>query len=88
MAYGSGGRYPEELNPSGGEIARDESYPKGKSMSLPAGKLSMYLPGNGETTISRTMHRHERSSSHCGDAMSSMVPGAASGKTTYKHDGD
>ena len=84
MTYGSGGRYPEEMNPAGGGQSRDESYPKGRTGSLPAGKLSMYLPGSGETTYSRKMRRHERNASHCADAMGTMVPGAVAGKTTFK----
>lgn len=78
--------YPEETNPSGGVGKRDESYPKGKSMALPAGRPSMYLPGSGETVYSRTMRRHERNASHCADAMGAMIPNAAAGKTSFKGD--
>jgi hypothetical protein len=75
--------YIEETNPTGGEQKRDESYPTGKTMDLPAGKLSLEVPGNGMNVTHREGTIHPRSVAHCADAMVKITPGSAIGKATY-----
>ena len=61
-------------------------YPKGKSVQLPNGSLSLYVPGSGKIVDRRAGAHKETSAFHCGAKMSAVVPGCDVGPTTYKRD--